>query len=96
MPKVRQPVRDPALAVLMREPGLTLAAKAVACYCLTVPPRLIRYSELFSTSADPMPMVRAACAELVKVGLVEHVPGRGRGNRDGGGIQLRTPTAQTG
>jgi hypothetical protein len=93
MRRSRAPVRDPALSVLMAEPGLSLASKGLAVYLLTRPPRVVRYSELFSTSSDPMVLVRAAAAELVKAGLVEPVPGRGRGNRDDGGIILRQPVA---
>jgi hypothetical protein len=95
MPK--QPIRDPALSVLMAEPGLSLAAKGLATYLLTRPPRPVTRAELFSTSTDPMPMINGAIAELLAVGLVETVPGRGRGRpRDTSGIQLRQPSAQAG
>ena len=95
MPK--RPIHDPALSILTAEPGLSLAAKGLAAYLLTRPPRPVTRGELFSTSADPMPMINGAIAELLAVGLVETVPGSGRGRpRDTAGIQLRTPTAQTG
>jgi hypothetical protein len=88
MPR-RAPVRDPALSVLVAEPGLSLASKGLAVYCLTRPRRPITYAELFRISADPMVLVRAAAAELIQAGLVDKLPGRGRGDRSGGGIILR-------
>jgi hypothetical protein len=97
MPKARQPIHDPALCVLTAEPGLSLAAKGLAAFVLSRPPRPITRAELFRSTADPMPMINAAIRELEAVGLVETVPGRGRGRpRDTSGIQLRIPTAQTG
>jgi hypothetical protein len=88
-------VHEPALSILMAEPGLSMASKAIACYCLTRPPRVISYAELFQVNSDPMVLVRAACAELIHCGLVESVPGRriganGRSAREGG-IRLRQP-----
>jgi len=97
MPKARPLIRDPALCVLTAEPGLSLAAKGLAAYLLTRPPRPVTRGELFSISSDPMPMINGAIRELVACGLVETVPGRGRGRpRDTAGIRLRTPTAQPG
>jgi hypothetical protein len=95
MPK--QPIRDPALTVLTAEPGLSLAAKGLATFVLARPPRVISRAELFRCNSDPMPMINGAIAELVAVGLIETVPGRGRGRpRDTAGIQLRTPDARAG
>jgi hypothetical protein len=76
------------LTVLTANSSLSLAAKGLASYVLSRPPRVIRYSELFTSSADPMPIIRMAAAELVRCGLVVAVPAKGRGNRDGGGIRL--------
>jgi hypothetical protein len=84
----RAPIGAPALTVLTGEPGLSLAAKGLAAFVLSRPPRVIRYGELFTSSADPMPMIRMAAAELIRCGLVVAVPAKGRGNRDGGGIRL--------
>jgi hypothetical protein len=87
----------PALTVLTAEPGLSLAAKGLAAFVLSRPPRPITRAELFRSSSDPMPMINAAIAELVAVGMVETVPGRGRGRpRDTSGIQLRIPGQATG
>jgi hypothetical protein len=95
MPK--RPIHDPALSILTAEPGLSLAAKGLATYLLTRPPRPVTRAELFSANSDPMPMINGAIAELLAAGMVETVPGRGRGRpRDTAGIQLRRPTAQTG
>jgi hypothetical protein len=84
----RAPIKAPALTVLTGEPGLSLGAKGLAAYVLSRPPRVIRYAELFTSSADPMPIIRMAAAELIRCGLVVAVPAKGRGNRDGGGIRL--------
>ena len=93
----RAPIRDPALTVLTAEPGLSLAAKGLACYLLSRPVRPISRAELFSANKDPMPLINGAIAELLAVGLVVTVPGRGRGRpRDTAGIILRTPTADAG
>jgi hypothetical protein len=93
----RAPVKCPELTILTAEPGLSLAAKAVAVYVLTRPPRPITRAELFRSCSDPMPVVNGAIHELVACGLVETVPGRGRGRPgDTSGIQLRQPSAQTG
>jgi len=97
MAKPKQPIHDPALTILTGEPGLSLAAKGLAAYLLARPPRTITRRELFSTSSDPMPMINGAIAELVAVGLVDPVPGRGRGRpRDTSGIVLRPPDTATG
>jgi hypothetical protein len=97
MPANRFPIKAPALTILTAEPGLSLAAKGLAAFILTRPPRPITYAELFRSSSDGMPFIRAAVAELLAAGMIEQVPGRGRGRpRDTAGIQLRQPTAQTG
>lgn len=83
----------PALTVLSAEPGLSLAAKGLATFVLARPPRTITRAELYRCNADPMSMINAAIRELEAVGLIETVPGRGRGRpRDLSGIQLRIPT----
>ena len=93
----RQPIRDPALNILTSEPGLSLAAKGLAAYLLTRPPRPVSRAELFSVNSDPMPLINGAIAELLAVGLVVTVPGRGRGRpRDTAGIILRQPSAEAG
>jgi hypothetical protein len=96
MPK-QQPIRDPALCVLTAEPGLSLAAKGLAAFLLTRPPRMVTRAELFRCNSDAMPFIDGAVRELEAVGLVVKVPGRGRGRpRDTAGIQLRVPGAQAG
>jgi hypothetical protein len=94
MPK--QSIRDPALTVLTGEPGLSLAAKGLATYVLARPPRVITRGELFRSNRDGMPFIDAAIRELVAVGLVDTVPQKHRGDRQSGGIILRTPDAQAG
>jgi hypothetical protein len=95
MPK--RPIHDPGLSILTAEPGLSLAAKGLAAYLLTRPPRPVTRAELFSANSDGMPMINGAIAELLAVGLVETVPGRGRGRpRDTAGIRLRVPNTQAG
>jgi hypothetical protein len=94
MPRTQAPIREPALRVLTAEPGLSLAAKVLATYLLTRPPRPITRAELFSANNDGMPFIEAAIRELEAVGMVERVVGRGRGRpRDTSGIQLRMPVA---
>ena len=90
------PVHDPALTILTAEPGLSLAAKGLAVFLLSRPPRPVTRAELFRCNADPMPLIDGAIRELEAVGMVERTPGRGRGRpRDTAGIQLRTPVAPT-
>jgi hypothetical protein len=91
MPPSRAPIKAPALTILTAQPGLSLAAKGLAAFVLTRPPRPITYAELFRSTSDPMPMISGAAAELIAAGMVERVPGRGRGRRDTGGIVLRQP-----
>lgn len=91
----RASVRDPALCMLTAEPGLSLAAKGLATFLLTRPPRPVTRAELFRTNRDGMPFIDAAIRELEAVGMVERVAGRGRGRpRDTAGIRLRRPTVQ--
>jgi hypothetical protein len=91
MPATRAPIKAPALTILTAQPGLSLAAKGLAAFVLTRPPRPITYAELFRSTSDPMPMISGAAAELIAAGMVERVPGRGRGRRDTAGIMLRQP-----
>ena len=94
MPRKVAPVHDPALIILTAEPGLSLAAKGLACFLLTRPPRPVTRAELFRCNLDGMPLIDGAIRELEAAGMVERVPGRGRGRpRDTAGIQLRTPVA---
>jgi hypothetical protein len=95
MPRSRTPVHDPALCVLTAEPGLSLAAKGLAAFLLTRPPRPITRAELFACNRDGMPFIESAIRELEAVGMVTRVAGRGRGRpRNLSGIQLVTPTAR--
>ena len=89
MPK--PPVSSPALTVLTAEPGLSLAAKGLASYVLSRPPRPISMGELFRTSSDPWPMIRGAVRELADAGMVDVLPPRRRGLRETGAIVLRQP-----
>jgi hypothetical protein len=94
MPRIRAPIREPALCVLTAEPGLSLAAKGLAAFLLSRPPRPVSRAELFRSNLDSMGFIESAIRELEGVGMIERVPGRGRGRpRDTSGIQLRTPTA---
>jgi hypothetical protein len=97
MPRTGPAGNMPALTVLSAEPGLSLAAKGLALFVLTRPPRPITRAELFASNKDAMPLINAAIAELVAVGLVETVPGRGRGRpRDTSAVRLRVPGTQAG
>ena len=89
------PIHAPALTILSAEPGLSLAAKGLAGYLLSRPPRVVTYGELFRATSDPMPMIVGAVAELASVGMVARVAGRGRGRRDNAGIILCIPIAPT-
>jgi hypothetical protein len=94
MSKNRLPIHAPALTILTAEPGLSLSAKGLAAFLLSRPPRPITRAELFRSNLDGMPFIDAAIRELEAVGMVERVPGRGRGRpRDTSGIQLRIPVA---
>jgi hypothetical protein len=84
-------VAAPALTVLTAEPGLSLAAKGLAAFVLSRPPRPISMGELFRTSSDTWPMIRTAVRELADAGMVEVLPPRRRGDRATGAIQLRRP-----
>jgi hypothetical protein len=87
----KPPVPSPALTVLTAEPGLSLAAKGLAAFVLSRPPRPISMGELFRTSSDPWPMIRGAVRELADVGMVDVLPPRRRGLRETGAIVLRQP-----
>jgi hypothetical protein len=83
----------PALTVLTAEPGLSLGAKGLAAFLLSRPPRTVTREELFRSTSDPMSLIDYAIRELVAVGMIEQVPGRGRGRpRDTSGVQLRAPS----
>jgi hypothetical protein len=86
------PIREPGLSILCAEPGLSLAAKGLASYLLTRPPRPVTFAELFRANADPMPLIHGAVRELEAAGMVERVAGRGRGRPlDTAGIRLKFP-----
>jgi hypothetical protein len=87
----KPPVPSPALTVLTAEPGLSLAAKGLAAFVLSRPPRPISMGELFRTSSDPWPMIRGAVRELADAGMVDVLPPRRRGLRETGAIVLRQP-----
>jgi hypothetical protein len=87
----KPPVPSPALTVLTAEPGLSLAAKGLAAFVLSRPPRPISMGELFRTSSDPWPMIRGAVRELAEAGMVDVLPPRRRGLRETGAIVLRQP-----
>jgi hypothetical protein len=88
----RAAIKAPALVVLTAEPGLSLAAKGLATFLLTRPPRPITRAELFRSSSDPMPLIDGAVRELEDAGMVERIPTRRRdGMRERGGIQLVQP-----
>jgi DNA-binding IscR family transcriptional regulator len=78
-----------AFRAVLAAPDLSLAAKGLMAYVVTRPPGVvITKAELFQASSDPMPTIEQATRELVRLGLVGTVPGRGRGNRQSGGITL--------
>jgi hypothetical protein len=87
------PVREPGLSVLCAEPGLSLAAKGLACYLLTRPPRTVTFAELFRLNSDPMPLIYSAARELEAAGIVARVAGRRGRSRDTAGIQLQARVA---
>jgi hypothetical protein len=94
MSKNRLLIRDPALCVLTAEPGLSLSSKGLAAFLLSRPVRPVTRAELFRSNLDGMPFIDAAIRELEAVGMIERVPGRGRGRpRDSASIQLRIPVA---
>jgi hypothetical protein len=89
MPPRHAPTHAPALTVLTAEPGLSLAAKGLAAFLLSRPPRPVPLAELFRSTSDPMPLISGAVRELVDAGMVERVASRTRdGMRERGGIQL--------
>jgi hypothetical protein len=89
MPPRRAPIHAPALTVLTAEPGLSLAAKGLAAFLLSRPPRPVLLAELFRSTSDPMPLISGAVRELVDAGMVERVASRTRdGMCERGGIQL--------
>jgi hypothetical protein len=87
----RAPIKAAALTILTAQPGLSLAAKGLAAYVLSRPPRPITRGELFRSTSDGMPFIDAAMRELVNVGMVETVPPTKRRRNETGGIVLRQP-----
>jgi hypothetical protein len=81
-----QPVSARELRVVLADPGLSFAAKGVLALVLSHPAgAVIGTGELFAASADPMPLVERAVAELVQAGLLATTPpGRAAGGTTGG------------
>jgi hypothetical protein len=81
-----QPITAQELRVVLADPGLSFAAKGVLALVLSRPPgAVVATGELFASSADPMPLVEEAVAELVQAGLVASTrPGRAAGTAGGG------------
>lgn len=89
MPPRRAPIHAPALTALTAEPGLSLAAKGLAAFLLSRPRRPIPLAEVFRSTSDGMPFIKAAVRELVDLGMVERVATRERGGMvERGGIRL--------
>ena len=74
------------LRAVLADPGLSFAAKGVLALVLSRPAgAVIGTGELFAASADPMPMVEQAVAELVQAGLLNRTPpGRAADSAAGG------------
>ncbi len=81
-----QPIAVEELRAVLCDPGLSFAAKGVLALVLSRPPGVvIATGELFVQSADPMPEVERAVAELVQAGLFATTqPGRAAGSAAGG------------
>jgi hypothetical protein len=81
-----RPVSAAELRAVLADPGLSFAAKGVLALVLSRPAgAVIDVGELFSASADPMPLVERAVAELVQAGLLATTPpGRAAGSAAGG------------
>ncbi len=81
-----QPGSAAELRVVLADPGLSFAAKGVLALVLARPPAaVIDAGELFAASADPMPAIEEAVAELVQAGLLNRTPpGRAAGSTAGG------------
>jgi hypothetical protein len=90
-----QPISAKQLRGILADPGLSFAAKGVLALVLTRPPgAVISTGELFATSADPMPLVERAVAELVQAGLLATTrPGRAAGTAAGGVVFGRSRRA---
>ncbi len=76
--------------MVLCDPGLSFAAKGVLGLVLTCPPgAVIGTGELFAASADPMPLVERAVAELVQAGLLATTPpGRTASSTTAGGVVI--------
>jgi hypothetical protein len=81
-----QPVSAAELRAVLADPGLSFAAKGVLALVLSRPAgAVIGLGELFAASADPMPVVERAVAELVRAGLLSTTqPGRAADRAAGG------------
>ena len=71
---------------VLADPGLSFAAKGVLALLLSRPAGAITgIGELFATSADPLPVIERAVAELVQAGLLATTrPGRAASSTAGG------------
>jgi hypothetical protein len=80
-----QPITFQELRAVLADPGLSFAAKGVLVLVLSRPAgAVIGTGELFSASADPMPLVERAVAELVQAGLLSTTrPSRAAGSAAG-------------
>jgi hypothetical protein len=81
-----QPITPAELRAVLADPGLSFAAKGVLVLVLSRPAgAVIATGELFSASADPMPVIERAVAELVQAGLLATTPpGRATDSAAGG------------
>ncbi len=81
-----QPVSAHELRAVLCDPGLPFAAKGMLVLVLSRPAgAVIGTGELFAASADPMPVIESAVAELVHAGLLATTqPGRAAGSTAGG------------
>jgi hypothetical protein len=81
-----QPITARELRGVLADPGLSLAAKGVLALVWSRPAgAVIVTGELFAASADPMPVIEEAVAELVQAGLLASTrPGRSTGTAGGG------------
>jgi hypothetical protein len=77
------------LRAVLADPGLSFAAKGVLALVLSRPPgAVIGTGELFATSADPMPVVERAVAELVRAGLLATTPPGRAADSAAGGVAI--------
>jgi hypothetical protein len=84
-----QPIGVHELRVMLADPGLSFAAKGVLGLVLSRPPgAVIAAGELFASSADPMPVIERAVAELVQAGLLATTPPSRAADSAAGGVVI--------